>query len=108
MVRHRGYVNLFGGLKNQPQLCIDSNLIHYKECFVMGSHGALPVHHEAAMGLIARGEVRARNYISATFRLERSRGPSPTTNRVRPEGRGGALVKRVRIAPSLMCADFLT
>ena len=70
MVRHRGYVNLFGGLKNQPQLCIDSNLIHYKECFVMGSHGALPVHHEAAMGLIARGEVQARKYISATFRLE--------------------------------------
>jgi L-iditol 2-dehydrogenase len=70
MVRHRGYVNLFGGLKNQPKLCIDSNLIHYKECCVMGSHGALPVHHEAAMGLIARGQVQARKYISATFPLD--------------------------------------
>ena len=69
MVRHRGYVNLFGGLKNQPKLSIDSNLIHYKECFVMGSHGSLPVHHQAAMGLIARGDVRARKYLSAVFPL---------------------------------------
>jgi L-iditol 2-dehydrogenase len=69
MVRHRGYVNLFGGLKNQPKLCIDSNLIHYKECFVMGSHGSLPVHHRKAVELIARGDVRARQYISATFPL---------------------------------------
>jgi len=69
MVRHRGYVNLFGGLKNQPKLCIDSNLIHYKECFVMGSHGSLPRHHRAAVELIARGDVQARKYISATFPL---------------------------------------
>ncbi len=70
MVRHRGYVNLFGGLKNQPKLTIDSNLIHYKECYVMGSHGSLPRHHEAAVGLIARGAVRAREYISAVYPLE--------------------------------------
>jgi L-iditol 2-dehydrogenase len=71
MVRHRGFVNLFGGLKGQPKLCIDSNLIHYKECFVMGSHGALPRHHEAAVGLIARGSVRAKDYVSAVLPLER-------------------------------------
>jgi L-iditol 2-dehydrogenase len=69
MVRHRGYVNLFGGLKNQPKLCIDSNLIHYKECFVMGSHGALPRHHRRAVELIARSEVHAARYISAVFPL---------------------------------------
>jgi L-iditol 2-dehydrogenase len=73
MVRHRGYVNLFGGLKNQPKLSIDSNLIHYKECFVMGSHGSLPRHHEAAVGLISRDAVRARDYLSAVFPLERVR-----------------------------------
>jgi L-iditol 2-dehydrogenase len=70
MVRHRGYVNLFGGLKNQPKLTIDSNLIHYKECYVMGSHGSLPRHHEAAVGLIARGFVQAAHYISAVYPLE--------------------------------------
>jgi L-iditol 2-dehydrogenase len=72
LVAHRGYVNLFGGLKNQPKLSIDSNLIHYKECFVMGSHGSLPRHHELALDLIARGAVRARGYISALYPLEKT------------------------------------
>lgn len=71
MVRHRGYVNLFGGLKNQPKLCIDSNLIHYKECFVMGSHGSLPRHHRKAVELIARGDVKAARYVSKVFSLKR-------------------------------------
>ena len=70
MVAHRGYVNLFGGLKNQPKLCIDSNLIHYKECFVMGSHGSLPHHHEKAVQLIAQGAVHAKKYISKTYPLD--------------------------------------
>ena len=69
MVRHRGFVNLFGGLKNQPRLALDSNLIHYKECFVMGSHGALPRHHRTAVGLIAAGSVQAAKYISRIFPL---------------------------------------
>jgi L-iditol 2-dehydrogenase len=73
MVAHRGYVNLFGGLKNQPKLCIDSNLIHYKECFVMGSHGSLPRHHRLAVDLIASGRVQAARYISAVFPLARIR-----------------------------------
>jgi L-iditol 2-dehydrogenase len=72
MVAHRGYVNLFGGLKNQPKLSIDSNLIHYKECFVMGSHGSLPRHHRMAVDLIARGAVRAKTYISAVYPLEKT------------------------------------
>ena len=71
MVRHRGYVNLFGGLKNQPKLRIDSNLIHYKECFVMGSHGSLPHHHQKAVQLIARGDVQAARYVSKVFPLQR-------------------------------------
>jgi len=70
MVRHRGFVNLFGGLKNQPNLCIDSNLIHYKECFVMGSHGSLPRHHEKAIKLIEQGRVHAKDYISKIFSLD--------------------------------------
>ncbi len=37
IVRKRGYVNLFAGLKNEPPLTIDSNLIHYREAFVMGT-----------------------------------------------------------------------
>jgi L-iditol 2-dehydrogenase len=69
MVSHRGYVNLFGGLKNQPKLCIDSNLIHYKECFVMGSHGSLPKHHKIAVDLLAKKYIQGKKYISKTFSL---------------------------------------
>lgn len=69
MVRHRGYVNLFGGLKNQPKLCIDSNIIHYKECFVMGSHGSLPRHHKIAVEMLANRTVRGEKYISKLFAL---------------------------------------
>ena len=72
MVAHRGYVNLFGGLKNQPKLTIDSNIIHYKECYVMGSHGSLPRHHRVAVDLIAKGAVHAKKYISALFPLEKT------------------------------------
>lgn len=71
IVGHRGFVNLFGGLKNQPKLSIDSNLIHYKECFVMGSHGSLPRHHRKAVDLIAAGHVNAGTYISRRFPLDR-------------------------------------
>ncbi len=70
IVRHRGFVNLFGGLKNQPPLCIDSNIIHYRECFVMGSHGSLPKDHERAINLIAQHKVNAKNYISRVFPLD--------------------------------------
>ncbi|MBI4976744.1 MAG: alcohol dehydrogenase catalytic domain-containing protein [Spirochaetes bacterium] len=70
MIRHRGFVNLFGGLKNQPKLSIDSNIIHYRECYVMGSHGSLPRHHELAVSLIAQDIVSAKKYISKTFPLD--------------------------------------
>ncbi len=71
VVAHRGFVNLFGGLKNQPKLVLDSNLIHYRECFVMGSHGSLPRHHRKAVTLIAQGHVQAGRYVSATYPLDR-------------------------------------
>jgi L-iditol 2-dehydrogenase len=73
MVRHRGFVNLFGGLKNQPKLALDSNVIHYKECFVMGSHGSLPRHHRTAVALIASGAIQARKYISRVFPISETR-----------------------------------
>ena len=70
IVGHRGYVNLFGGLKNQPKLTIDSNIIHYRECFVMGSHGSLPRHHRIAIEMLAREDVHATYYISKRFSLD--------------------------------------
>lgn len=73
MVGHRGYVNLFGGLRGEPHLSIDSNIIHYKECFVMGSHGSNPRHHKHAVQLLASERVSGDRYISARFPLEEIR-----------------------------------
>ncbi len=68
MVAHRGYVNLFGGLKKgERPLNVLSNTIHYKECFVTGSHGCVPRHHEMAVKLLENGTVRTKPLITHRF-----------------------------------------
>jgi L-iditol 2-dehydrogenase len=70
MVAHRGYVNLFGGLKKDARpLSVPSNAIHYKECFVTGSHGSVPRQHELAVRLLEKGMVRVRPLITHHFPL---------------------------------------
>lgn len=71
MVAHRGYVNLFGGLpKDMRPMSVLSNVIHYKECFVTGSHGCVPRHHELAVKLLERGLVRVKPLITHHFDLD--------------------------------------
>ncbi len=72
MVAHRGYVNLFGGLKKEARpLNVLSNTIHYKECFVTGSHGSVPRQHELAVRLLEKGMVRVAPIITHHFPLDR-------------------------------------
>jgi L-iditol 2-dehydrogenase len=72
MVAHRGYVNLFGGLaKGTRPMNLLSNTIHYKECFVTGSHGCVPRHHELAVRLLEKGLVRVAPLITHHFPLEK-------------------------------------
>jgi L-iditol 2-dehydrogenase len=72
MVAHRGYVNLFGGLgKDVRPMSVLSNSIHYKECFVTGSHGCVPRHHETAVRIIEKGLVRVKPLITHTFPLDK-------------------------------------
>jgi L-iditol 2-dehydrogenase len=71
MVAHRGYVNLFGGLpKGTRPMSLLSNTIHYKECFLTGSHGCVPRHHELAVRLLEKGLVRVAPLITHHFPLE--------------------------------------
>ena len=71
MVAHRGHVNLFGGLgKHVRPMSVLSNTIHYKECFVTGSHGCVPRHHELAVKLLERGMVRTEPIITHHFPLD--------------------------------------
>jgi L-iditol 2-dehydrogenase len=70
MVAHRGYVNLFGGLKKTERpMSLLSNTIHYKECFVTGSHGCVPRHHEMAVKLLETRAVRVEPLITHRFPL---------------------------------------
>lgn len=70
MVAHRGYVNLFGGLpKTTRPMSVLSNTIHYKECFLTGSHGCVPRHHELAVQLLEKGLVRVQPLITHHFPL---------------------------------------
>jgi L-iditol 2-dehydrogenase len=71
MVAKRGSVNLFGGLPpGARNLSVPSNTIHYKECYVLGSHGSVPRQHAAAMQLIRNHTVHVARYISHRFPLD--------------------------------------
>ncbi len=71
MAKNRARVNFFGGLpKDQSMVTLDTNIIHYKELFVHGAHGALPIHHGKAVELIASGAVDVKQYISHHFSLD--------------------------------------
>jgi len=72
VVRARGRVNYFGGLpRGSRPVSLDSNVIHYKECCVHGSHGSVPRQHKVALDLLAKGRVRADGLITHRFPLER-------------------------------------
>lgn len=71
MAKNRARVNFFGGLpKDKSLVTLDTNLIHYKELFVHGAHGQMPIHHLKAVNLIASGAIDARQYISHYFSLD--------------------------------------
>ncbi|MBU0630347.1 MAG: alcohol dehydrogenase catalytic domain-containing protein [Candidatus Margulisbacteria bacterium] len=71
LVAKRGVINFFGGLpRGSRQIRIDSNLIHYRECYVTGSHGSVPRQHKLALDLIAGGKIDVRKIISHSFPLE--------------------------------------
>ena len=63
--------NLFGGLgKGARNLSIQSNLIHYKECVVTGSHGCVPRQHKIALDFIAAGYVPTKKVVTHRFSLD--------------------------------------
>jgi len=70
IVAHRGKVNFFGGLPpGSAKIKIDSNLIHYKECFLLGSHGSVPRQHKIALNLLSRGIIKGKDFITHHFSL---------------------------------------
>ena len=65
MIAKRGNINFFGGLpKDKPIINFDSNLIHYKEFYVVGTHGSAPRHNVLALQLISSGRIAVKKYIT--------------------------------------------
>ncbi|MBO5274111.1 MAG: alcohol dehydrogenase catalytic domain-containing protein [Clostridia bacterium] len=71
MVRIQGTVCLFGGLPQGRKIPeFDTNVIHYKELTVTGSHGSLPRQHKAAVEMIASGKIDIDPIITHRFPLD--------------------------------------
>lgn len=71
MVKNRGAVNFFGGLPaNNSKVTLDTNLVHYKELLVSGSHGSLPRHHRKAVEYIKDGLIDVKPFITHHFPLD--------------------------------------
>ena len=71
MAKNRARINFFGGLpKNNSIVPLDTNLIHYKELFITGAHGSMPVHHSMAVELISSGRIKIKKFATHNFRLD--------------------------------------
>jgi L-iditol 2-dehydrogenase len=71
MVRNRATINLFGGLPaDAPPISLSSNLIHYKELTVTGSHGSVDRHHRVALDLLAARRIDPDPYLTHHFALD--------------------------------------
>jgi len=66
-----GRVNFFGGLpEEQPHISMDSNLVHYCEVSVQGSHGSTPEENKEAVALLVRGTVQVKDLITHIYPLD--------------------------------------
>jgi L-iditol 2-dehydrogenase len=69
-VAKKGSINFFGGLpRNGSVVSLDTNLVHYKECVITGTHGSRPGHVKEAIRLIRDGSINMKKYISHCFAL---------------------------------------
>ncbi len=70
MARQRGRINYFGGLPaGSPPVEMATNLIHYRELLLTGSHGSVPRQHRIALELLARGVIDGKALITHRFVL---------------------------------------
>jgi L-iditol 2-dehydrogenase len=71
MAARRGRISLFGGLpKDKPIIRFDSNLVHYRELFVLGAYGSAPRHNRDALGLISSGDVVVEDLVTHRLPLD--------------------------------------
>ena len=65
IVCERGSVNFFGSLpKGESIIRLDSNIVHYKECYISGTEGSTPLQNKLALNLISSGRIDIKKYIT--------------------------------------------
>jgi L-iditol 2-dehydrogenase len=69
MVRKGGTVNLFGGCPQGSEMRIDPAALHYSEITIMSTFHHTPRFIREAMDTIARGEIRASDFINGEVPL---------------------------------------
>lgn len=70
-VRQSGVVNFFGGLPPHIRnISFSSNILHYKEVILLGSHGSTPQHHRTAVNMLLNRELILEDLISQKIKLE--------------------------------------
>lgn len=71
LVAKRGSVNFFGGLpKESPFARLNTNIVHYGESFITGTHGSTPLHNKMALDFIASGRFQIHRYITKKIELD--------------------------------------
>jgi L-iditol 2-dehydrogenase len=72
LVAKRGSINFFGGLpQEKPFINLNSNIIHYGEIFITGTHGSTPYHNKIAIDFLASGKINAKNYITKKMFIDK-------------------------------------
>ncbi|KKM92553.1 hypothetical protein LCGC14_1217270 [marine sediment metagenome] len=71
IVARHGTINFFSGLsRNNSIVSIDTNLIHYREITIKGTHGSKPEQVKEAVSLIKNNIINMKKYISHQFHLK--------------------------------------
>lgn len=71
MVCKRGHINFFGSLpKDKSIIRFDSNIVHYKECIISGTHGSTPQQNQLALSLLSKGKISIKKYITHHLPLD--------------------------------------
>jgi L-iditol 2-dehydrogenase len=71
LAARRGRINFFGGLpKGNPNITVDSNLVHYRELFLHGSADSTPRHNQIALQLVQSGRIDARKWVTHRLPLD--------------------------------------
>jgi len=71
LVGRGGRINFFGGLPpGQSSILVDSNVVHYREVSVQGSHGSLPQDNSEALDMLMRKVMEVGDLITHTFPLD--------------------------------------